>query len=392
MRPRTTLFALLLLILLPEAALAQGSARSLDLDPSIRSSGMGGASGAVFWGGDANYWANPALLGYHRGLRYEYGRTQLVPDLAEGVIFRTSRFSAGLGGIGVASAGKPDGRGYLRLDYGLSMGTDEQGNPTGTFDSREEISMFGVGASLSGLVSSAFRAAGANPPLLFQMLDVAAGYAEKDVRVVLGPGPFSAATATTKDWGVLGRLTIPLALDSRTGTAPARIEAAVGHSIINYNDDATLVFLTQPDPTSRTYRTGASARLAIDLPKSARRALRARDRGWLTRGLDPYVSIGGAYDREAIQAGSDLSTRYNVDRWGVELALANIVSMRYGHVRDVLGDIDGSTWGVGLGLDLGFAGFRWDHAEIPQARGLSEVKREGWTAYVDPVVLLASVW
>ena len=54
---------------------AQGTARSLDIDASIRSAGMGGACNAVFWGADPNDWANPALLGYHSGLRYSWGKT-----------------------------------------------------------------------------------------------------------------------------------------------------------------------------------------------------------------------------------------------------------------------------------------------------------------------------
>src|SRR5690349_1187658 len=47
----------------------------LEIDPSIRSAAMGGASTAVSWGIDPNYWANPSLLGYARGIRYEQGST-----------------------------------------------------------------------------------------------------------------------------------------------------------------------------------------------------------------------------------------------------------------------------------------------------------------------------
>ena len=59
-------------------ALAQGAAQSTNLPPSVRSSGMGFASNAVFWGGDPDYWSNPALLGYHDGIRYEHGTSRLV--------------------------------------------------------------------------------------------------------------------------------------------------------------------------------------------------------------------------------------------------------------------------------------------------------------------------
>src|SRR5439155_8334788 len=91
------------------AASPAGAQTVLDLDPSIRAAGAGGASNAVFWGGDPDIWANPALLGYARGLRYDQGRTQWGPDQGTPAEFETRRFQAGLGGIGVMLAGKPDG-------------------------------------------------------------------------------------------------------------------------------------------------------------------------------------------------------------------------------------------------------------------------------------------
>ena len=47
-------------------------------DPSIEAAGMGGASIAAFWEENPNDHANPALMGFHSGLRYSYGTTQLV--------------------------------------------------------------------------------------------------------------------------------------------------------------------------------------------------------------------------------------------------------------------------------------------------------------------------
>src|SRR5262249_37494468 len=57
-----------------------GVGRSLDLDPSIRSAGMGAAASAVFWGGDVDDWANPALLAAQRGARYQLGKALLTPE------------------------------------------------------------------------------------------------------------------------------------------------------------------------------------------------------------------------------------------------------------------------------------------------------------------------
>lgn len=109
-------------------AQAPSGAEAFGLDPSVRAAGMGRASTAVFWGGDPNYWANPALLGHHRGLRFEGAKTQLVPDLAHDVFFRTSRATVAAAGIGFAFAGRPGGLGQQKLDYGWSIAVDDQGN------------------------------------------------------------------------------------------------------------------------------------------------------------------------------------------------------------------------------------------------------------------------
>lgn len=69
---------------------------------------------------------------------------------------------------------------------------------------------------------------------------------------------------------------------------------------------------------------------------------------------------------------------------GSELVVADILYLRRGHVEYRAGDIDGSTTGRGLGFRLAdIAGFRYDHAEVAQARDLPKVEREGYTLFVD---------
>src|SRR5262249_44986061 len=104
--------------LLHSSAIAQGTARSMDIDVSIRSAGMGGAGAAVFWGQDLNHWSNPALLGGIQGIRYEQGKTQLVPDLASDVDFTSKVIKAGGGGLGIVWSGTAPGPGGVLLSYG----------------------------------------------------------------------------------------------------------------------------------------------------------------------------------------------------------------------------------------------------------------------------------
>jgi hypothetical protein len=369
-------------------ARAQGAARSLDIDASIRFAGAGGACNAVFWGGDPNDWANPALLGYHRGVRYSHGNTQLVPGIGH-VFFKTDRLTVGMGGVGVLLPGNLTGFGTTLLDYGLSEGTDEQGNPTGTFRSFEKIRAWGIGVSLSELLASAARMAGAEPPAFLRYADVAAGYGDKHVVVHLGPGLGGQSETNARDFGVLVRATPIDGIDHHDEVVdlPVRLDLSYGYSILNYND-AFLTFINEDlaSPTSRIFRNGYAARAALGLPEW----LGEKHGGWLGRSLTPLVSVSFASDKEHIQAG-DGGSEYDVKRWGGELEAANILTLRTGHVTDRLGDIVGKTSGFGLGFRLGdLAGFRHDWASIPQARnsGLPRVKRRGFTAYVDPLRLI----
>src|ERR1041384_8426019 len=100
-------FLLLLFGFFPSHATAQESAsQAVFLDPSIQDAGMGGAGASIFWRDEPNEWANPSLAGLYQGIRYSYGKTQLVPDLADDVFFKTHRIHVGGWGVGIAMAGK----------------------------------------------------------------------------------------------------------------------------------------------------------------------------------------------------------------------------------------------------------------------------------------------
>ena len=379
-----SLFALLLCV---SGARAQGAARSLDLDPSIRSSGMGGASAAVFWGGDANGWANPALLGYHSGLRFEHGRTQLLPGLAPDIHFTTDRFTIGSGWFGVSLAGRPiEGLGRIRLDYGTSEYVDPRGEPAGSFSAHEDVASWGAGVSVGGLVEALARRRGAEPPALTRWVDLAFGMSSKRVDVVLAPSWLGGTGRSTgDDVGLLLRAT---PLDNTRGATPAvplRLDLSYGYSILNYND-AKLVFVNEDltSPLSRIFFNGFAARAAVGLPASLRSSLGGP--GWLAGSFDPLLSLGLALDREHLQAGGDHRGGDDVTHTGAELTLLNIFTVRTGYYDDPLGEISAATFGLGIGFQLGrFLGFRYDYGTVPQASTLPNLKRNGYTVFVDPV-------
>ncbi len=131
MRLTTTTLAVLAGLTLAVAAEAQGTGRSLDIQPGGRQNGMGAAGVAL--GGDAtgSTWWNPAFLGFVERPAVELTYAQLVPGLASDVNYNYGTYVQPVEGWGAF------GLGIVFLSYGQSEGTDVNGNPTGTFGSNE---------------------------------------------------------------------------------------------------------------------------------------------------------------------------------------------------------------------------------------------------------------
>ena len=385
MKPAPLLGAVFALALIAPLALAQGTGRSLDIDVSIRASGMGQASNAVFWGDELNHWSNPALLGYTHGLRYEWGKTQLVPGLATDVFFKSNVVKLGGGGLGVSLSGKPiRGLGSVKLDYGQSVETDENGNPIGTFDSWEKIDSWGFGLSLAQAFETVAKLAGRDTPLLSRMADVSVGMNSKHLRMLLAPGAYDAATAL--DRGLLFRIS-PLEWVGATRDLPIGGDLAYGWSELSY-DDPTLSFgFFGSSPVSHHHRHGYAGRLAIEIPRSVLAASEHHRGGWFLAGFDPLLSYGYASDRARIEPSNG---QFKTHGSGYEVSVANVYYYRSGHYEDPLGEIDGDTTGWGVGLPFGrFGGLRYDHGTIPQAAlsDLQDVKRNAVSGWLDPLEL-----
>ncbi|MEP7224660.1 MAG: hypothetical protein ABI783_06855 [Actinomycetota bacterium] len=393
------LAALALFLQAPELRAQGGAALSTTLDASVRSAGMGRASSAVFWGGDPDAWANPALLGYHEGVRFEYGRTQLVPDLADDVTFKTRRITLGAYGLGILLAGKPvDGAGSMRLSYGTSQATGPGGEDLGTYESYEEIRAFGIGLSLAQATEALWRASGHTPPPLARYGDVALGMTKKDVTVFLSPSfsgmPGVGGDGTAEDRGLFLRLS-PYNTFDRDGEAAGfakvmRARLDLGHGRSTINRGQPLVDLgpdVGSEPMIEESRKGWSTHVALH-PVALDRSLEDARLGWLARSLSPAFSLGAAWEDQTERfstrgASTDESA---IDKHGWELTLLNIVSMRRGHYSDPDGSIDGPTtgWSVGFAL-VGVAGFRYDRATVPQALDLAKVHRKAWSFFIDPL-------
>jgi len=362
-----------------DVARAQGTARSQDIETSIRAAGMGGAGAAVWWG-EPGVWGNPAQLGEVRGVRWQEGSTRLVPELLTDAWLRSKRLLLGGGGLGFSIMGDPiDGLGRTRLDRGSSQGTDPFGNPISLPQGHELIEAWGAGISILSAVD-AFSVLSGHPRDLERNGELSFGYQRKHTRVALAPA--STAEADGVDWGVLGRIS---PLKWGTEDAALDLDLAVGFSILNANN--AQFFFASDDvtvPASRIRREGLSVHAAVPAPWTRRQGAGPGD-AFLA--LPELFAVGLAFDRERITAGG-FGPGYDVDRFGLEVTLLGILDGRIGRVTDRLGDIEGNTYGFGIAIPVrSWGAVRYDHARTPVAKdsGLDDTRRNGWSVWLDPV-------
>jgi hypothetical protein len=323
------------------------------LDPSVRAARAGRASTAVWWGGDPDYWENPALLGYHHGIRFEQARRRLVPDLANGAYFRTNRWTFGLWGIGVAAAGKPPDLGGCHLDYGPSMATNEQGHELGRFDSWETMRYRAVGLSMAELAKHLLGLVDRNGPDLSRYGDISLGRAFKDAEVFPAPGwatPFGedvTARTSTQDEGILFRVTPINSLRDSGEPAGAcrgvsrggvRLDVSFAKATQNEND-AYLVYpaLDEVNPVARVRRNGWGMRASLGSCTWVHETLARWDLAFLESSFQPMLSLGLAVDRSQASARfpgrQEVWKERSITAWGVEASAGRILTLRGGQDR-----------------------------------------------------------
>jgi hypothetical protein len=359
------------LIVAPTAARAQFSYR---INPSVRAAGMGDAGTAVFWGGDTNDWSNPALLGYQSGLQYRWSRTHFLPEISSDIFYDTNRVSYGWGGLGL-------GWSNLKFSLGESEGTDAAGNPTGTFESFERARPYGLGVSAARLLEGFALLGGGEAPAFTRYADVAFGYTHKSLRVELAPENVQGvATASANDYGVLTRVT-PMPGTEDTPT----LEFSYGYAALNY-DDPSLAFPNEDQPVrvTREYRNGIAAHFAVPRDEDLRKSLARPFGHWIAQGMAPLLSVGVATDfvhfEQSGLGGSD------AEQYGLEVEFLHVLSARVGHVNDSFDEIDGTTYGFGVGIPFGgFSGVRYDFGSTPGPGGTDALLRHAVMAWFDPV-------
>src|SRR5205085_193225 len=131
MRFVTTALTVFAALFLASSAFAQGTGRSLDIQPGGRQNGMGAAGVALLGDATGATWWNPASLGFSERPSVELTYAQLVPGLADDVSYNFGTYVQPIEGWGAF------GLGFVFLNYGQSEGTNESGQSTGFFGSNE---------------------------------------------------------------------------------------------------------------------------------------------------------------------------------------------------------------------------------------------------------------
>lgn len=362
-------------------------------DPSTRSVGMASSTVAVFWGGDPNSWANPALLGYARGMQFEHS-TSSRSALPDGSERRLDRLTVWAAGIGVTVAGEPfDGLG--RHDYFLAR-VRTAFEPEGVgFTITDEARSWAVGGNVIEAGSHALRALGLSVPDVSRFVDLSFGFGEKRFRRVFDPSSASGAVngfedeaGYGRDFGRLLRITpydsidhpsVWSDLDRALGVVGGlRLEAAYGDATLN-------------EKLSARNLEGWAVRGALGLPAPVRSAI---DRGSVGRlfaaSLSPGLAVARSWTRPL--------SAFRQAQWsGWEVCVANVFTWRRGRIDELAGGQDSDTSGWSLGLQLvGLGGFRYDHATSRvsyDSMGGAPIEYEhaGFRAFLEPIAIWHSL-
>ena len=287
---------------------AQGTGRSLDIQPGARQNGLGATGVAIADDATGVTWWNPAGLGFVTKSAIDLTYAQLVPGLASDVNYNYATFvhpTSGWGGLAL---------GLVFLSYGTSEGTDPFGNPTGTFTSNEVSPALYYGTKL--------------------LPDLSVGASLKYIRIQLAPQSLS---------GVGSTFGLDLA-------ALYRIPAArlnFGLNVQNLGPSVTFINEDERSPLSRNIKAGFA---------------------W------------DAYDKEGFRllAAGDfdqslVTSQFYQLHGGIELKYTDQIAGRVGYYYDPLGQLEGLTYGLGLG----WKGLSLDFGSIPQAKdsGLPNVSK-----------------
>jgi hypothetical protein len=315
MRLNAAALALIAGLLLAGSAFAQGTGRSLDIQPGARENGMGGAGVALAEDATGMTWWNPAGLGFAKRGGVQMTNAKLVPGLADDVAYNHLAYvqpMEGWGGLALSLA---------FLSYGTSQETDVAGSLLGEFDSYEASMGLSYGVEL--------------------LSDLAIGANVKYIHIQLAPSRLQGvASGLGFDLGCLYRL------------KPARLR--LGATIQNLGPSMVFINEDQASPLSRNIKTGFAWE-AISGSGLTSTVAADFNQSLVTQHFRTYH--GGLELKYATDGGKGTG--------GIGLA------GRFGYYYDPLGEIKNLTYGLGLS----WGSLTLDYGSVPQATTLPYVEK-----------------
>ena len=312
---KRTVLALLAGLLFAAPAFAQGTGRSLDIQPGARENGMGAAGVALAEDASGMTWWNPAGLGFAQKPAVQLTYAQLVPGLATDVSYNYAAYVHPVEGWGAF------GIGIIFLDYGSSTEVTPTGDEVGTFSSNEFSPALFYGTRL--------------------LPDLSVGASVKYIRIQLAPSDLE-GVGQTFGMDVAALYRIPAA------------RLRLGVNLQNMGPSVTFINEDESSPLSRNLRTGlaweafARGGFSSVVVADFNQSLVTEDFRTYNGGLElKYANSGG----EGLGAIG--------------------VAGRVGYYHDELGEIKDLTYGIGLS----WARLSLDYGAVPQPTTLPHVDK-----------------
>lgn len=312
---KRTIPALFAGLLLATPAFAQGTGRSLDIQPGARENGMGAAGVALAEDASGMTWWNPAGLGFAQKPAVQLTYAQLVPGLATDVSYNYAAYVHPVEGWGAF------GIGIIFLDYGSSTEVTPTGDEVGTFSSNEFSPALFYGTRL--------------------LPDLSVGASVKYIRIQLAPSDLE-GVGQTFGMDVAALYRIPAA------------RLRLGVNLQNMGPSVTFINEDESSPLSRNLRTGlaweafARGGFSSVVVADFNQSLVTEDFRTYNGGLElKYANSGG----EGLGAIG--------------------VAGRVGYYHDELGEIKDLTYGIGLS----WARLSLDYGAVPQSTTLPHVDK-----------------
>jgi hypothetical protein len=315
--PKTlAVLALLAGLTVATSVFAQGTARSLDIQPGGRQNGMGAAGVALGDDPTGATWWNPAALGFIQRPAVQLTFAQLVPGLASDITYNYGAYVQPVEGWGAFALG------VVFLSYGQSDAIGEGGQNNGSFSSSEFSPALYYGTRI--------------------LPDFAVGASLKYVRLDYAPDKFSGIGSTfALDIGGLYRI------------PGARLR--LGANVQNLGPSVTFINEDQASPLPRNLKSGiawealAGKPFGLTIVSDFNQSLVTSKFRTYNNGLElKYAGGGGSAGKGGLG----------------DIAVAG----RVGYYSDPLGDISDLTYGLGIN----WGSLALDYGSIPQSRELAE--------------------